>query len=615
MEERFFYCPSCNAGFTYSDEFAEQKVQCSECGEKFYVPRLEQIQSHPPPDSVSTEVATNGYEDTEKNTRQHVQSGGGRRAVSSAGRKPHQPKHRTSPAPRRKKSFVPLFVVLILFAAGGAFFIFNRSSVKSKRVILLDENRGSQTEADATDTAVTRIVEQEEIAPVLKQPVHDSGPYSGYDLAGIEPIVSNVEHLKEPWRREAEKRIEKYRKADIKVKVTDASGAPLPSAEVSLKLIKHKFIFGGIINAAKFRNNEAFYKKIFLNMGFNSSGFCNALKYKLWRGAQRRKPGEIIEWLHSKGISVRGHCLIWPGMSQSGTHIPKELYKFIEEYRKAPSTALKEKIAEVSNDIVRKWVEKWDVFEWDVINETRGNHVIQDIIGKEIEAEWFRTAAKYARNGKIGLLLNENRVVTSTPQRKKITETINGKRKTRFIYKNEVRAPNVVKYYENVKELLKNGAPINTLGLQSRCQAKLAPEVLYNRLCVFDEFNIPIVATEFEITPKVGDELEKADMAEKLMTVYFSHRLVKGIYAWSLFPTEDGRQILNTDGTPNLRGKVWLYLIKNRWSTHVSLATDKSGQAVISGFKGQYEIVVKYRGRTKKLEAEINDDKSIIIKF
>src|SRR5215216_180336 len=39
-----------------------------------------------------------------------------------------------------------------------------------------------------------------------------------------------------PWRKEAEARIERSRKADLSLTVTDAAGQPLPDAELSIKL-------------------------------------------------------------------------------------------------------------------------------------------------------------------------------------------------------------------------------------------------------------------------------------------------------------------------------------------------------------------------------------------
>lgn len=385
----------------------------------------------------------------------------------------------------------------------------------------------------------------------------------------------------------------------------------MTGAVVEVELLKHNFRFGGVLNAASLSKNEEKYKDVFLKMGFNSAGFNNALKYKLWKGQQKHQPGKIIEWLHSNDISVRGHCLIWPGMSQGGSRMPKELIKLLE--KKAP----KSKIKSCCEKIIRESARKWDVCEWDVINETRGNHIIQDLLGKEVEADWFRVAQKYSRNREIKLYLNENRVISDPPQKKRVFVKENGKRKKKFEYVNEVNSKNMKLYYENVKELLRNGAPINALGFQSRFGYKNSPEIIYDRLCVFNEFALPITATEFEMKTTIGEEIDKAEMTERVMTIYFSHKLVSGIYVWTIFPgsssegREEGREILNSAGKPNLRGKVWLYLTKNHWKTHEKIVTNSSGTVKLRGFKGYYLIKVN----NKLSKHEITKNKKINIEI
>ena len=570
-----FHCPSCSAEFKYTPGCAGEKCQCCYCDHKFIVPKPEQT--------------ANIQEEQPQPIKQ-----------------PHSNKVNT------KRLITPATAVLLLIFLSAIiailYYTHNKKRPHQKHAgVILNEN--SPAEIERLKLAKKR---EEKIKPkIILQPKKPSGIYSGFDLNGIKSIVKDVEQGDASWRKEAENRIDKYRKTNIKVKVVDAlTGEPVKNAEVTFKLLRHDFRFGGVINAGDFRRDEEQYKKVFLAMGFNSSGFNNALKYKLWRGGQKKKPEEIIEWLHSNDISVRGHCLIWPGMSQGGAHIPKNLVQLIEQYKKNESRELEQEIRKNCADMISNWAEKWDVCEWDVINETRGNHAIQDLLGKEIEADWFKTAKKYAKNPDAKLYLNENKII-SDPGRKKRVITQDGKKRVlTFEYKNEIKSENIMKYHANVKELLKNGAPINALGFQSRFKKDLSPEMIYQRLSIFDEFEFPITATEFEMTSSIGEELDKAKLTEKVMTIYFSHKLVDGIYAWTLFPSSfpdaKGNEIINPDGTPNLRGKVWLYLTKNRWNTHITVATNDQGTATIRGFKGKYKITVKVDEKEKNTEAEFN---------
>ena len=91
---------------------------------------------------------------------------------------------------------------------------------------------------------------------------------------------------------------------------------------------------------------------------------------------------------------------------------------------------------------------QWPVFKWDVINETRDNHVIQDLLGKGVTVDWFKIAQRNTKGRDALLYLNENKVI-SDPAPGDVTE-------------NMKRSEGEVRY------LLDNGAPISRLGLQSR---------------------------------------------------------------------------------------------------------------------------------------------------
>ncbi|MBI9019759.1 MAG: endo-1,4-beta-xylanase [Verrucomicrobia bacterium] len=406
--------------------------------------------------------------------------------------------------------------------------------------------------------------------------------FDGTDLAGIESIVRDVESSSERWRQEAEERIREHRMADLNLTVLQG-GEPVSNAVVRVKLLRHAFRFGGIVNPKVMVNGLGAlsgkeYRELFLNFGFNTTGFNNGLKYKLRRSYEALIP-EQLEWFADHQIPVRGHCLIWPGRD----HMDKEMFQLVALCKKSPSSRNKEKLQRMCEEQIKLWAPKWNVFEWDVINETRGNHDVADLIGEEVYAEWFKLARKYSVDPAAGLYLNENRVV-SDPEP-------------------GVRTAKMTLYIDTVEKLLNRGAPVTGLGLQSRFHSMIPAETIYERLCLLGKLNLPIAATEFEIGKTVEGELNKAIMTERVMTIYFSYPLANGIYAWTLLPSgsegETGRNILEGNGHPNLRGKVWLYLMKNRWMTDEKLAADENGNVSVRGFLGDYEITVEHNGRTQ----------------
>lgn len=222
-----------------------------------------------------------------------------------------------------------------------------------------------------------------------------------------------------------------------------------------------------------------------------------------------------------------------------------------------------------------------------------------ELLGDEVYADWFRLAREHAVQGDAGLYLNENRVVSDTDP--------------------EVRSKKMLLYAKEVAKLLKAEAPITALGLQSRYHAMTPPETIYERLNLLAGFGLPMAATEFEIGSKIEGDLNKAIMAERVMTLDFSHPSVNGIYAWTLMPSNfekgEGREILDASGAPNLRGKVWLYLMKQRWDTDFKGLTDRAERTSLRGFLGDYDITVEHDGRVRTFPLTVESDTQQVIQL
>ena len=438
--------------------------------------------------------------------------------------------------------------------------------------------------------------------------------YSGKDIQGIEKIVDEVQQASEPWRQQADARIDQLRKAQLEIRVVDADGNPLAGVPVHVKQQRHLFRFGGVVNGPLMNGGTSGqgpgYKEMFLGLGFNSAGFANYLKYRNRPRSWPHLPA-LFAWFHEHEIPVRGHCLMWPGGTWGNfltdelgdlVYVPDpELERLIRQGKK-PFLSAREPRASLTSEeaqLVRSICErmtgeastKWPVFAWDVINETRDNHIIQDLVGKDAMVDWFKIARGNTKDRDALLYLNENRVI-SDPASGDVTD-------------------NMKRFEKEVQYLLENGAPLSALGFQSRFAKQISPETLYKRLEYFEKFNLPIAATEFEIKNTLGSEQAKAVMTEQAMTVLFSHKLVNGVYAWTIRAggRAGDRAIVNSDGTLNLRGKVWMYLMKNRWWTDESLTTDASGTVKLRAFKGEYIVSVGDEGGVCSMELRLDENK------
>ena len=207
-----------------------------------------------------------------------------------------------------------------------------------------------------------------------------------------------------PWRKAAAERIDKIRKADLAVTVTDAkgqpvSGAQVSGAQVSVKLTRHAFGFGSAVAAKALMDKTETGQKYrdFVQKHFNKVVFGNDLKWASWgweNDASRQQMFGALDWLHSQSIQVRGHCLVWP----SWRNMPKD----VEALKGRPAEFRKRIADHVTEDVSAM---KGKLVEWDVINEPYSEHDVMDVLGNEVMADWFKLAR--AADPKAELFIND----------------------------------------------------------------------------------------------------------------------------------------------------------------------------------------------------------------
>ncbi len=447
-----------------------------------------------------------------------------------------------------------------------------------------------------------RVVELKAALFAQEKPDPFLVPFQGDDIKGIEGLVREIEQAQEPWRQKANDRIGQVRKEDLHLKVLRSNGRPYANQKVFVRLKKHAFHFGVVINGRDFLEPGKARRKApaapdlryslderFKLLGQFASyvGFGNDLKYKL-SGGEGKDHGMMTEVLlprlRGMGLGIRGHTLIWPGW--------EHMHKNVQGLKNDPAG-----VEAFCNKQIVEYAELWDVDEWDVVNETRGNQDIQKLLGKEALLDWFYLAEKHVKNRGGLLYLNENRVVSFPVDRQR---------------------RNLQLFYDEAKYLLDNGSPLSALGFQSRFRTKEKPEEIYERLEFFRALNLPIKATEFEIVDGEGDrwtEEERARYTGELMTIYFSHDLVNGIMVWSwmcqVLDTE-GRSMIDSNGI-KLNGKIWLYLARKHWHTEEMLKSNNKGVVSIRGFLGDYEVLIKDKGTVKKAELTLGRNQNIYI--
>ena len=187
-------------------------------------------------------------------------------------------------------------------------------------------------------------------------------------------------------KKEAVERIENLRKGDAKIKIILPKNKVAKNTEVRIKLKRHDFKWGAVVNSAfEVSPYSKQYKEIFLKY-FNAAGFGLGLKPK-HRGNRHEEIAEkIISWLKQNGYYVRGHTLTWEGKK----FMRREDQAVLED----PTLTDKEKADKLIKSLgvhFQHAIPKWDVDCWDVSNETIANNDVNYLLTDyNTLVHWFK---------------------------------------------------------------------------------------------------------------------------------------------------------------------------------------------------------------------------------
>lgn len=391
--------------------------------------------------------------------------------------------------------------------------------------------------------------------------VKNHGKEVDFDALESNTITYNGREADAPWRAEADARIEKHRKADLKIIVVDKHGKPVPNTKVRALQKSHDFAFGTAVSIDTFRESSAkgdIYREK-LQQYFNSATLENGLKWKMW---ESNWPGVLntlagLDDLEKMNLSTRGHVMIWPGERYLPPRV-KELYDNPEELQKAIS----ERIATIAG------ASRGLIDDWDVVNEVYDNPDLTNILGEEAPIEWFKEARKYLPD--TDLYYNDYAGL--------VAAGLDTGHKRHF--------------EKTLKMLVDGGAPIDGLGIQGHFGLLLTPpDKLVEELDRWAKFGLKIKITEFDIS--MDDWQLQGDYTRDFLTAMFSHPSVEGVTAWGFW---EGRHwktnaaFLWTDWSEKPAGKAWRELMTQTWHTDEEVMTDENGEATIRGFRGRYEI-------------------------
>ena len=415
--------------------------------------------------------------------------------------------------------------------------------------------------------------------------------------------TDKFERYEQQYGDEIDARIERHRKGNFTVKVTDANGKPLAGKRVRIRQTEHDFKYGANIflldEFAEKERNDAYRDNFHRYFNLATVPFYWAelepeqgkLRFdadspKIYR---RPAPDLCVDYCREKGILPKLHCLLYD----------KFLPKWVpRDDPKAMMALYETRFAQIAERYAGK------MYEFEVTNEFldeyRWGNSCSALCGERDVLRWaYEQARKYFPNET--LVLNEG---------PRIPE----------IALHDYRSY----YFMMVDALLSKGASIDKLGVQNHifCGARgPQEEVIFQFLQHYDpqmlmrgwgylgEFGKPMEVTEVTV-PTFGDSAEaeqlQADVLSELYRLWFSIPGMETIVYWN---TVEGTAYAKPDGSANennVRGGLFHSdcspkrsalamrdLFEKVWHTEAEGVTDENGCITLRGFYGEYDADVE----------------------
>lgn len=425
-------------------------------------------------------------------------------------------------------------------------------------------------------------------------------------------ILELFEQQKEYTEKRVSDGIEKHRKGNAEIIVTDKNGKPVPDVKIKAVQKTHEFKFGAnlfMIDELETDEKNQKYKEYFKDV-FNMATLPfywdsleperNKPRYdkaspKVYR---RPAPDLCIEFCEKYGIEPREHALAYEQF------FPKWLCD-------ASVDEVKQEYERRCAEISERYADKIPTIE--VTNEmgwVKGKTAFYD---QPEYVEWcFKTAEKYFAKNQ--LAINEGT----------------------GLWKDKGRATD--KYYAYIEANMLKGARIDAIGMQyhlfnkreeeyEKTRLTLNPENLYKQMDLYSNLGKPLQITEVTVPAyswENEDEEIQAEIIEKLYSIWFSHPNVEQIIYWNLVDgyahlwDPDPKKIKASQGDMtlgenyyyggllrfDLSPKPAYYTIKNLiqkvWHTEADIVTNNNGSCSFKGFYGKYELELELNGKTVK---------------
>lgn len=389
----------------------------------------------------------------------------------------------------------------------------------------------------------------------------------------------------------ADARIDRYRKADAIIEVTDRKGRRIPNAHVKVEQLNHDFLFGcAALSLLHYpdKSKEESYERQFGEL-FN---FATVLTY--WHETDPAPDKQNLDYLTAQvlrlnemGITVKGHPLYLAGACPKW--VPND--------------------ADITRELTKKRIEN-------LAKLYKGKIQVWDVVGDV-------TTASGAQNG-LGAWARQAGPVRLTTDALTWADKANP---AALLLYNDYKLD--ADYTGLVDGLKKSHAPVGALGLEAHMiGSEWSLEKVWQTAETFSKSGIPLHFSEITVLsddPKTDHskfwpstpegEQRQADYVEKLYTVLFSHPAVHAIAWWNFVDGDWDRNpggLLRADLTPKPVYNRLRKLIRGKWWTEAKLVTDYAGTARFRGFTGRYRFTLETSMGIVIMESALRRDKNLI---
>jgi endo-1,4-beta-xylanase len=373
-----------------------------------------------------------------------------------------------------------------------------------------------------------------------------------------------------PWRQEAARRIDCYRKADLEVRVVDEQGRPLGGVPVRIRMERHAYTFGSVMDPVLLGDTEngRRYRERFQRW-FNRATAPIYWADWGWENTQAREQYlQMAAWAQRQGFAIRGHPLVYPRFDL----LPTWLATRLRDQPQALQAAILQHIAEavyVTN--------RFGFNEYDVTNELRdAEEVLAALGGGDTEAgrlrvvEWFSEARRYNDRSRMGL--NEYSIVTRGGDTE-VEQTI---------------------YEDWLRFLADRGQPVDVIGIQGHFNEDVtAPTRVWEILDRFSAFGVPVQITEYDLVTR--DEEGQARFLRDFLTAVFAHPATDAFTMWGFWEGAHWRPLgalVRENWSLKPAGEMYERLVLQEWWTDVEPVTDSAGSVRLKAFQGRYTVSV-----------------------